>query len=385
MEERPIPYGRHSLDEEDLKSVLEVLQSDWITQGPKIQEFENAVASYCGAKYAVAVSNGTAALHIACLAAGFGKGDEAITTPITFIATANAVLYVGAQPVFADVDYETANIDPVAIQKEISKRTKAILPVHFAGLPADLEEIAKLAKRRRLLVIEDASHALGAKYQGNKIGSCQYSDMTVFSFHPLKHITTGEGGCVTTNNADLYQKLKAFRTHGVHKDESTKKKGGWYYEMRELGFNYRITDFQSALGLSQLKKLDHFLKERSRIASKYNEAFSDLGKIAKLPGNHFKDRTHAWHLYLLRLRPPQAGAKRRKLYDRLLSQGINVQVHYIPVHTQPYYKKIFSREQPHCPNAERYYEEVLSLPIFPTLADREIDRVVKAVRTELRS
>ena len=380
---KTVPYGRQQIEAADIQAVREVLASDFITQGPKVDEFERALADYCGAEYAVAVSSGTAALHLAALAAGLKKGDEAITTPITFLATSNAMLYAGAIPVFADIDYETVNLDPRAVKKQISSKTKAIFPVDFAGLPAAMPEISALAKRRRLMVIEDASHALGAEYRQGRVGSCKYSDMTIFSFHPVKHITTGEGGAITTNRRDLYEKLKALRSHGVWRSEETRQKiGGWYYEMRELGFNYRITDFQCALGLAQLKKLDRFLEKRRQIAQRYDAAFSKL-KSLKVPAQRFDGQKHAYHLYLLRLQVKNPKQVRRALYDRLRTHGIHAQVHYIPIYHQPFYRSLFNGKRPQCPNAERYYEEVLSLPMFPDLKPVEQSHIIQTVKNFL--
>lgn len=378
-----IPYGRQSLSSSDLEAVRHVLESDWITQGPKIGEFENALAAYCGVRFAVAVSNGTAALHLACLAAGVSAGDEAITTPISFAATANAAVYCGGRPVFADVQYRTANIDSEAVKKLISKRTRAILPVHMAGLPADLKEIRSLASKHGLKVIEDACHALGAEYRGERIGSCRYSDMTIFSFHPVKHITTGEGGCITTNNETIYKKLKALRNHGIYKDETVmKQKGGWAYEMRDLGFNYRITDIQCALGISQLERLENFLKRRSEIAASYQHAFAELEDRVLLPAE-FPDRKSAWHLYLLRLNLKKVKTTRRKFYDFLKNRGVMAQVHYIPIYKHSFYQKFLRGKRINCPNAEKYYEEVISLPMFPDLAVEDQGRVIQAVKEGL--
>ncbi len=261
---RFIPYGKQSLDKKDIADVMSVLKTDWITQGPKINDFENALSHYTGAKYAVAVTSGTAALHLAAIAGGISKGDEIITSPITFAASSNSILYAGGRPVFADVQSDTANIEPKEIEKKITGKTKAIIPVHFSGQSCEMDRISKIAKKHKLIVIEDAAHALGSLYKGSKVGSCKYSDMTIFSFHPVKHITTGEGGVVLTNNKKLYEKLLMLRSHGITKDKSLFENadencGAWYHEMRMLGFNYRITDFQCALGISQLKKLDGFV------------------------------------------------------------------------------------------------------------------------------
>jgi len=376
-----IPYSKQKIDSSDLRAVRKTLSSALITQGPKADEFERAIAKFCGAKYAVAVSNGTAALHLAALASGLKKGDEAITSPITFLATANCVLYAGAQVVFADVDYDTVNIDPEAIQKVLTKKTKVILPVHFAGLPAKMEEIHKIAKKRKLVVIEDASHALGAQYRGHKVGSCAHSDMAVFSFHPVKHITTGEGGCITTNSKIYYEKLKALRSHGVYRNQDVqKKRGGWYYEMKELGFNYRITDFQCALGISQLKKINQFVDRRIDIAEEYNELFSDFRHLLRVPPQRNTGEKHVWHLYLLRLKLNKPSAVRKRLFDYLKSNRINPQVHYIPIYNQPYYQKMLNGKRSKCVNAERYYDEVMSLPIFPTMTQAELFKTVSTVK-----
>jgi UDP-4-amino-4,6-dideoxy-N-acetyl-beta-L-altrosamine transaminase len=377
-----IPYGRHSIDNRDIRNVIKMLASDWITQGPRVKEFENALAKYCKVKYAVAVSSGTAALHLACLTAGLKRGDEAITSPITFLATPNSVLYTGATPVFADIDYRTVNIDLWQIERKITKKTKAILPVHFAGLPADMEKIYNIAKKNRLIVIEDACHALGAKYKADgkwiKVGSCRHSDMAVFSFHPVKIITTGEGGAITTNNKQFYEKLKALRNHGVYRDAATGKKGLWYYEMRNLGFNYRITDFQCALGISQLKKINAFIKRRKQIAHRYNEFFKDKGGIT-VP---FIDdnASSSWHLYALKVNYRYFGVSRTQLMHALMQHNIGTQVRYIPVYRQPFYKARFHLDRSDFPQSESYYERALSIPIFAALADNQIDYIIHRFR-----
>jgi len=328
-----IPYGRQWIDEKDIREVVKVLKSDWITQGTKVEEFEKAVAKYCGAKYAVTVSSGTAALHSAYSVAGIGVGDEVITSPITFAATANAVVYCGGKPVFADIQKDTFNIHPKEIGKKITKKTKAITPVDFAGHPCDLNEIKKIAKKYNLLIIEDAAHALGSEYRGKKIGNL--TDMTILSFHPVKHITTGEGGMILTNNKDFYEKLKIFRNHEIVKKP---KKGGWYYEIEKPGFNYRLTDFQCALGISQLKKIDKFIKRRREIVAKYNEAFKDVKEIIT-PAER-KYVKSAWHIYPIQLNLEKLKVNRKRIFEELQKEGIGVQIHYIPLHLQPFYRKI---------------------------------------------
>lgn len=376
-----IPYGKHCIDKEDIEAVVKVLQSDWITQGPLIEKFEKSLAAYCGAKYAVVASSGTAALHLACLAAGIEIGDEVITSPITFVASANCIIYCRGKPVFSDIDPVTANITPSEIKKRINNNTKALIPVHFAGLPCDMEEINNIAKEHNLIIIEDACHALGAKYkvsnQWIKIGSCYHSDMTVFSFHPVKHITTGEGGAILTNQEELYEKLLLFRNHGITKNDSKFKTrenynpGQWYYEMQELGFNYRITDFQCALGISQLEKLNLFVARRRQIADKYANRLAELFEYLKIP-EETKNTKSSWHLYVVKIKDGQLDRKR--LFEYLQNQQIGVQVHYIPVYHHPYYQKIgYSKDL--CPKAEQFYSEALSLPIFPKMSEEDLAKV----------
>ena len=380
-----IPYGRQFIDDEDIQEVIKSLKSDFITQGPKIKEFESALCEYTEAKYAVAVSNGTAALHISCLAAGIRHNHEVITSPITFVASANCILYCGGKPVFADVQEDTINIDPEEIERKITRNTKAVIPVHFAGHPCDLEEIYAIAKKNNLIVIEDACHALGAEYKGSKIGSCKYSDMTVFSFHPVKSITTGEGGAVLTNNKKLYEKLLMLRNHGITKDptkftinhqlSTINDYGSWYYEMQELGFNYRLTDFQCGLGLSQLKKLDKFIQRRREIVEIYNKELSKIDEII-LP----KERPYvksSWHIYYIRLKNFQ---KRKKVFERLRKKGIGVQVHYIPVHLQPYYRNNFGYKEGDYPKAENYYNSTITLPLFVKLNKKQINYILNKIK-----
>lgn len=371
-----IPYGHQTVDEEDIQAVVAALRSDYITTGPAVPAFEKKVAGYVGAKYAVAVTNGTAALHIACLAAGIGEGDEVITSPITFAASANCVLYCGATPVFADIDLDTYNISPEEIEKKITPRTKAIIPVHFTGQPCDMDAIGAIAKKYHLTVIEDGAHALGASYHGKKIGS--FSDMTAFSFHPVKPITTGEGGLVATDDKRLYERLKLFRSHGITRDGaqmegSLKGRGeGWYYEQVELGYNYRMTDFQAALGSSQMDKLEGFLAKRREIAGRYQDAFAGNPHI-RIP--FILDGVESgWHLYVVRV----PGKCRREAYQRLQAAGIGVNVHYIPVYWHPYYQK-HGYGKACCPNAESLYGQMLSLPIFPGLTKGQQRQVIDGV------
>ncbi len=368
-----IPYGRQTIEEDDIQAVVDVLRSDYLTTGPKIAEFEKMVADYVGAKYAVAISNGTSALHAACFAARIQPGDEVITTPLTFAASSNCVLYCGGTPVFADVDPKTYNIDPEDIRRKITDKTKAIIAVHLAGQPCDMDEIHKIAKEHDLLVIEDGAHALGSVYKGKKIGTL--SDMTTFSFHPVKPITTGEGGMIVTDNKEFYQKMMLFRSHGITRDENlmTRNDGPWFYQQLDLGYNYRITDIQCALGCSQMKKLDRFLARRKEIVARYNEAFADCENIVtpyQLP-----ETESGWHLYIVQVK----NCDRRKVFETLREQGIAVNVHYIPVYMHPYYQE-HGYKDVHCKNAEEVYSHIISLPLYPALTSEQQKFVIGRVR-----
>ncbi len=372
-----IPYGRQSINEQDIEAVVNVLKSDYLTTGPKIAEFERKVADYTGAKYAVAIANGTAALHAACYAAGIGEGDEVITTPITFAASSNCVLYCGGTPVFADINPETYNISSVDIERKITSKTKAIIAVHFTGQPCEMDQIHEIADKHNLIVIEDGAHALGAVYKGKRVGTL--SDMTTFSFHPVKHITTGEGGMILTDNPKLYERLKLFRTHGITREENllTKNDGPWYYEQWDLGFNYRITDIQCALGTSQMDRLPGFLEKRKKIAEQYNEAFAGNNQI-QLPYQK-EGCDNAWHLYVIRVK----NGNRKEVFEKLRAAGIGVNVHYIPVYQHPYYRS-HGYAQVVCPNAEEYYKECISLPMYPDLKEEEQEYVIKKVLEYVR-
>lgn len=371
-----LPYGHQSIDKEDIQAVVQVLQSDWITTGPKVAEFEEAFAGRVGAKHAVTFSSGTAALHGAAYAAGLKPGDEAITTPMTFCATANCVLYQGATPIFADVTADTLNINPEEVASRITEKTKAIIPVDYAGHPADLDPIRELAEEKNLIVIEDACHALGAEYKGRPVGGI--CDITVFSFHPVKHITTGEGGMVTTDDVAVAAKLRRFRNHGIEGDARQRQaKGQWYYEMVDLGYNYRLTDIGCALGLSQLSKLDQNLARRREIAMCYNAALKDLPGIV-LPKVE-KEVLPAWHLYPIRFDRSSFHAERAEIFAALRAENIGVNVHYIPVHTHPLYRQRFGYRGGEYPVTEAAYEALISLPMYHGMRDNDIENVIEAV------
>lgn len=373
-----IPYGKQSIDKKDIKNVVRILKSDYLTTGPSIIEFERKFADYTGAKYAVAVSSGTAALHLACIALDITFGDEVITSPMTFAASSNCAVYVCAKPVFADIDYLTYNINPEEIIKHITPKTKAIIPVHYAGLPCNMIKIKEIAEKYNLKIIEDACHALGAEYFNTKIGDCTYSDMSVFSFHPVKHITTGEGGMITTNSKDYYDKLIMLRSHGITRSADKLKAfdGGWYYEMQELGYNYRITDIQCALGISQLKKVTEFVKRRRDIAALYNKAFANHTITLPIEPDGYLS---SYHLYTIKL-SEESEITRKQLYDYLKSKSVYCQVHYIPVHLHPYYQDTFGYSKGDYPIAESYYGNALSIPLYPCMKDKDIQYVIKHVK-----
>ena len=399
-----LPYGRQWLDEGDVAAVRDVLHSDWLTQGPEIQAFETEFAAACGAAYAVAVANGTAALHLACLAAGLGPGQTLITSPITFLASANCGVYCGAEVAFADVDPIFPLLDPRALEgvvRQLQQRgaqPKVVVPVHYAGLCCDMKAIAQIAHAAGLAVIEDAAHALGARWTDSvdtwqRMGACSHSAMTTFSFHPVKHITTGEGGMITTNSPELAARLRCLRSHGMHKPHPPGDEGGWYYEMEDVGFNYRLTDLQAALGRSQLRKLDPWVQRRRHIVARYQEAFAAHRGCRLLvePAG----QAASYHLAVLMLSHPddQPGGspdtsslavkslaqRRRKFYDFMIAHHVGVQVHYIPVYRQPYYRDRYRFDPAAFPHAERFYASCLSLPLFPRMTDDDVARVIRLV------
>jgi len=395
-----IPYGKHYIDESDIQSVVDVLRHGMLTQGPKVAEFENKIANYVGAKYAVAVANGTAALHLACMALEIGEGDEVITTPNTFVATSNSILYVGAKPVFVDIDKQTLNIDIDQIEKAIldSNNIKAIFPVHFSGLPCDMERIKKLADKYNLAIVEDAAHALGAIYNdGSKVGNCQYSDMTILSFHPVKGIAAGEGGMVITNDKALYHKLTLLRSHGItkgnfefpgiskpdnlliSKDEALEngELKRWYYEMQHLGYNYRITDIQCALAISQMDKIDLFLDARRSMVRVYDKAFKDMLNITPLQSHGRDNSSH--HIYVVSIDFDKIGLTRHQFMTRLAEKGVGSQVHYIPVVSQPYYQDM-GYEVEQYPVTDNYYQNTLSIPLYYGLSDVDQRLVISSIR-----
>lgn len=371
-------YGRQWIGEDDIEAVVKVLQSDFITCGPKVEEMERTLEKYTGARYAVAVSNGTAALHCACIAAGIGPGDEVITTPLTFAASANCALYCGARPVFADINPETYNIDPESIRANITDRTKAVVAVDFTGQAIQYKEIREICDAFGLIFIEDAAHSIATKYNGRQVGSL--ADMTTFSFHPVKTITAGEGGAILTNDETLYQKLVLAHTHGITHDveqmEGTPHEGPWYYEQIALGYNYRITDFQAALIVSQIKKLDGFSARRKEIVKRYNDAFSKLPEI--IVQKEIPESDTCRHLYIIRLNLEKLACTRREFFDAMSAENVQCQIHYVPVYWFPYYEHLGYRKGI-CPNAEEVYKGIMSIPLYPRLTDQDVEDVIHAV------
>ncbi len=379
VRENKLFYGHQLIDDADVAAVVEVLKSDYLTCGPKIKELEEKLCAITGAKYASAVSNGTAALHVACMAAGVGPGDEVITTPLTFAASANCALYCGARPVFADVNPDTYNISPESIRKCITEKTKAIVAVDFTGQVVEAEEIRKICDEYNLIFIEDAAHSIGTKYKDIPVGNI--ADITTFSFHPVKTVTAGEGGAVLTNRRDLHEKIELAKSHGITHTaammEERMPEGPWYYEQIDLGYNYRMTDFQAALLISQLDKLERFSKRRKEIVAKYNEAFSDLDGIIVQKEIEESDTTR--HLYIIRIEKEKLSCTRRELFDALSAEGIQCQVHYIPVYWFPYYQRLGYRRGL-CPNAEKIYLSCMSIPLYPALSDSDVEDVIHAVK-----
>lgn len=376
-----LQYGRQYIDDEDIRSVIEALKSDFLTTGPLVEEFERKFADYVGSKYAVAVSNGTAALHIACLAAGLQKGDEGITTPITFAASSNCMLYCGAKPVFCDINLDDYNIDENKIKSYINEKTKVILPVDFTGQCCNIGKIMRIAKENNLIVIQDASHSLGTKYLDKQIGSI--ADMTTFSLHPVKTITSGEGGVVTTNSLALYEKLKLYKTHGITKSKGNlrnKEHPEWYYEQIYLGYNYRITDLQSALGISQLNKIEKFITKRKKLVNLYNKLLKDIDGIILQKEAYYSDTSR--HLYIIRLDLNKFKATRDDIYSALVAENIGVNIHYIPVYKHPYYKEI-GYEDIICENAETFYNSSITLPLHVNMNESDIKDVVNALNSVL--
>lgn len=371
-------YGHQYVDQADVKAVEEVLTSDYLTCGPKVVELEKKLCELTGAKYAVAVSNGTAALHIAAMAAGVGEGDELITTPITFAASANCALYCGGRPVFADIDPHTYNIDPGSVQEKITDRTRAVVAVDFTGQAVRLEELLDICHKKGIVLIEDGAHSIGTKYKGKPVGSI--ADITTFSFHPVKTVTGGEGGAVLTDRRDLYEKLLLYRSHGITKDEAfyeNESHGPWYHEQIDLGYNYRITDIQCALILSQMDKLSQFAVRRREIVKRYDAAFSQIPQLSVQQEIPESDTTR--HLYILRLRPEMLTIDRKGFFEAMAAENICCNVHYIPVYWHPYYEKL-GYQKGLCPNAEKLYGEMMSLPLYYSLTDQDVDDVIRAVR-----
>lgn len=385
-----IPYGRQEISQADIDAVVEVLQSDFLTQGPMVPRFEQEVAGHVGAAHALAVNSATSALHIACMALGLAEGDYLWTSPITFVASANCALYCGAKVDFIDIDQRTYNLCPSALERklQVAERQgtlpKVLVAVHLCGQPCDMQAISALAKRYGFKVIEDASHAIGGKYQGEFIGNSRYSDITVFSFHPVKIITTAEGGMALTNSAELAEKMALLRSHGITRDPAQMTHaadGPWYYQQIDLGFNYRMTELQAALGVSQLQRLDRFVARRHELADRYDRLLAALPVTT--PWQH-PDSYSGLHLYVIRLKLEQIGKNHREVFESLREQGIGVNLHYIPVHTQPYYQRM-GFKQGDFPEAERYYAEAISLPMFQTMTDAQQDEVLVALQRALQA
>lgn len=378
VREKKLFYGHQYIDDKDIEAVVEVLKSDYLTCGPKITELEKRLCEITGAKYAVAVSNGTAALHIACQTAGVGEGDEVITTPITFAASANCALYCGAKPVFADINEKTYNIEPASVKEQMTEKTKAVVAVDFTGQAVELDQLQKLTKDKGIVLIEDGAHSIGTKYKEKGVGSI--ADMTTFSFHPVKTVTGGEGGAVLTNSEEFYKKLLLYRAHGITRDSSLMEKeshGSWYYEQVSLGMNYRMTDIQAALIISQLDKLNMFSKRRKEIVSRYNQAFGELPEITVQEEIPESDTTR--HLYILRLNQDKLKVGRREFFDAMAAENICCNVHYIPVYYHPYYEKL-GYQKGLCPKAEKLYEEMMSLPLYYSMTDQDVEDVIHGVR-----
>lgn len=379
VREEKIYYGRQWIDFDDVKAVCETLQSAFITCGPKVAELERVLADYTEANYAVAVANGTAALHCACMAAGIGPGDEVITTPLTFAASANCILYCGAVPVFADVNPETYQIDPVSIEEHITGKTKAVVAVDFTGQAVEIRRIREICDRHHLMFIEDAAHAMGTRYEGKPVGSL--ADMTCFSFHPVKTVTSGEGGAVTTNDEGFYRKLVLAHTHGITHEQQLMENGPhdepWYYEQISLGYNYRMTDFQAALLLSQLKKLDKFKARRGEIVKRYDAAFKDIPEV--MVQKEIEESDTCRHLYIIRLDLDRLTCGRRRFFDAMSAENVQCQVHYVPVYWFPYYRRLGYRKGL-CPNAEEIYEGIMSIPLYPKMKDKDVEDVICAVK-----
>jgi perosamine synthetase len=377
IRENVLPYARQSVDDDDVEAIVQVLRSDWLTTGPTVDEFERRFAAFVEAEHAVAVSSGTAGLHALAHVLDIGPGDEVIVPPMTFAATANCVVYEGGTPVFADVQQDTLLLDPAAVEEKIGPRTKAVIGVDYTGQPCDYDALAAVGSRHGLAIAADACHALGAAYRGRNVGLL--ARLSVFSLHPVKHMTTGEGGVVTTDDEELAARMRSFRNHGITADSRTRElEGSWFYEIRDLGFNYRLTDLQCALGLSQLPKVPGWLARRREIAARYDDAFGDLAEVEPL--HVAEDVVHAYHLYVVRVATERLHGGRAGVFTALRAEGIGVNVHYIPVHLHPFYRERFGTGPGLCPVAEAAYERILTLPLFPRMSDGDVEDVIAAVR-----